>query len=644
MPRLSYKCDWKKIKEKALSSHQKDYKIGSVMEAVKKAVSSGMMEDPYLKYESMKEDGITEVKLHASRGSALQADGGNVLEFDLAGSGFTHFRAVHEKISGEDEYVKNGVKVPFKDIRTKSKWKIHWWNRIKWPDFIKNLLGIHTVEDIITQHEVVEDFNKSSGKSAAKREVKSASTQNEAQNLRNQQMVNQQMMNPQVSNQQMMPSQGANQQMMPPQGANQQIMPSQGANPQMMSAQVTNQQMMPPQAGNLQNMNSQPETQKSADPNLDELLIKRYGVNPNVKGLEGKKHIYVKSSNIKGADGLPVNRTRYTIAGTQTSILGFYKGARNRGEYSIKNVSEYMLTAGIDYLQPFFDKWNREGIDPPKGNVKPVTVMIKGHSRGGVAAAHGAMRIKNWISENYPQYDDMVKFEITQLDPVAGLGSDHGVKSELNLVEESRESLKNELDERGMKTLGTNAETTLVYSLHTDHPIGFAPQIVDGAKRIILTATNHAVNLDTVDESQKQFGDKKSHREGYMDLSTGEMYRNSGLNELPEGIYIADENKRLIKIPNSEVGKAIIGEVLKNTTGQKSRHRRIENVMDNWFKAREIKKTAVKEKIAFSKESSLANDNKKQQMKLSKTRTVAPDEKKNQNIIKPEIKRSNSRR
>lgn len=590
MPRLSYKCDWKKIKEKALSSHQKDYNIGGVMEAVKKAVSSGMMDDPYSKYENMKKDGITEVKLHASRGSEIQADGGNVLEFDLAGSGFNHFRALHAKMSGEDEYFKDGVKVPFSDIKKNNKWKIHWYNRIKWPDFIRNLFGISTVQDIMTQHEVVDEFNKPSKKATAKQNVNSAPRQ---QKLKNSQF--QQAYNPQVGNPQMMPS----------------------------------------YAGN---------------PQLADLIKQRYGVNSDVKGLEEKKHIYVKSNNTKDERGFPVNRTRYTIAGTQTSILGFWKGARNRGEYSINNVSEYMLTAGIDYLQPFFDKWDREGIDAKKGNVKPVTVMIKGHSRGGVAAAHGAMKIKNWISKNYPQYDDMVKFEITQLDPVAGLGSDHGIKSEINLVEENRENLKNELEERGMKTLGESAETTLVYSLHTDHPIGFSPQIVDGAKRIILTAANHAVNLDSIDDSQKKFGDKKSHREGYMDLSTGEMYRNSGLNELPEGIYIADENKRLIKIPSLEAGKAIIGEVLKNTSGQRSRHSRIDTVMENWFNMREMKKTVVKEKIALSKDSSLNRDNKKQD-NLTRTRTmtetrtkIAKDEKKTVNSVKTEIRRNNSLR
>lgn len=115
---------------------------------------------------------------------------------------------------------------------------------------------------------------------------------------------------------------------------------------------------------------------------------------------------------------------------------------------------------------------------------------------------------------------------------------------------------------------------------------------MDGAKRIILTAANHGVNLGKVDESQKAYGDTKAHRKGYLDLSTGEMYRSSGLHELPEGIYIADENNRLIKVPNLEVGRSIIGEVLEHTSGQEKRHERIDEVMKNWFEAHAKEKTA----------------------------------------------------
>lgn len=54
MPKLTYKHDWKKIKERALSSHQKDYKIGSVKDAVMHAIAEEKMSNPYQLYEEMK--------------------------------------------------------------------------------------------------------------------------------------------------------------------------------------------------------------------------------------------------------------------------------------------------------------------------------------------------------------------------------------------------------------------------------------------------------------------------------------------------------------------------------------------------------------------------------------------------------------
>lgn len=627
MPRLTYKYDWKKIKEKALSSHQKSYRIGSVMDAVKKAVSSGLMEDPYTKYESMKSDEITEVKLHASRGTKLQADGGNVLEFDLSGSGFSHFRARHAEISGENEYYKDGVLVPFKDIRKHKKWTVHWYNKIKWPDFIKNLFDIPTEQEIMTQNEVIDQFSKPSEKTSVKGKKESGIAPQQKKNLPEE---SQRMQNPQMQN-----MQAGSQQVWNPQMQNMQTGSQPMQNPQMQNMQPANQQMLNQSPEGQSPVNSQmentlPSEQQTEINSIEQLLKHRYGDHPTIEGLEGKKHIYVKTNNIKKNDGTTVNRTRYTMPGPLTTILGFVKGTRNRGDYTINNVSEYMLTAAKDYLKPIFDKWDRDGIDRQKDS--PVTIMAKGHSRGGVAASHGTMKIKNWISENYPQYEDMVKFELTQLDPVAGLGSDHGVKRAINLVEEDREDLKKEMEERGMKTLGKSAETTLVYSLHTDHALGFSPQIVDGAKRIILTATKHSVNLDNIDESQKEFGDMKSHRGGYMDLSTGEMYRNSGLTELPEGIYIADENNRLIKIPSLEAGRNILGEVLKNTSLQKGRHRRIDEVMEKWFTSHSLEKTACKEKITLTKDTSLKSDNKIQRERTKKTSTLHEERKSSQKI------------
>ncbi len=509
MPKLTYKHDWKKIKERALSSHQKDYKIGSVREAVQHAIAEGTMSDPYQTYEKMKEQGVTETKLHASLGSDLQSRGGHVLEFDLAGSGFKQFRARQAGLDGKDHYCKDNVKMPFEEIDRKEKWSVNWWNKL--PSFLRDFFGLASVEDIQIQNEEIDRLYQPKQKSdAEKDEVR----------------------------------------------------------------------------------------QSKAKTKSEELIENRYGIHSKLDGLKDKKYIYVKDQQTDRGDGTHVYRTRYSMPGSQVSILGIPKwvGARNRGEYSIQKVSEYMQTAAQAYLTKIFEEWDQNQNQVKRdADVAPITISIKGHSRGGVSAAHGAMMIQDWIKKNYPRYEDQVKFNLIQLDPVAGFGSDHGVKSKINLVDEQRQDIRDELRDRNMSLLGKAAETTVVYSLHTDHRYFFSPQSVDGAKRIILTTTNHGVNLDSVDASQKAYGDAKAHREGYMDLSTGEMYRGSGLNELPEGIYIADENNCLVKVPSLEAGRNIISEVLKDTSGQKERHNRIDAVMENWFKAREKEKDKNRE-------------------------------------------------
>lgn len=335
------------------------------------------------------------------------------------------------------------------------------------------------------------------------------------------------------------------------------------------------------------------------------LIRQKFGDRSKLKGLSDKKYIYVKDRTVENPDHTKTYRLRYSMPGSQSTILGYWNGARNKGEYSIQNVSEYMLTAGKQYLETIFKEWDK-GKNPVK-TADPsdaVTIMVKGHSRGGVSAVQGAMMLKYWLKTNYPRYENRVKFKLLQMDPVAGFGSDHGIKRKINLMEEERPELRQEMAERRMAPLGNAGDATVVYSLHTDHPYFFAPQSVDGAKRIILTAANHGVNLGKVDESQKAYGDTKAHRKGYLDLSTGEMYRSSGLHELPEGIYIADENNRLIKVPNLEVGRSIIGEVLEHTSGQEKRHERIDEVMKNWFEAHAKEKTTgsvkkEKEKIVL---------------------------------------------
>ncbi len=571
MPKLTYKHDWKKIKERVLSSHQKEYKIGSVKDAVMHAIAERKMSNPYQLYEEMKEKGVTETRLHASVGSDLQSRGGHVLEFDLAGSGFKHFRARQAGIGGKNNYFKGSVEIPFEDIDRKKKWSVHWWNHL--PSSIRNFLGLASIEDIRIQNEEIDRLYESDSKKNDAKQVseKPVSDKSEVGKSDAEKTVSQKTV----------------------------VIPEKTEKTAKENKDAVSAHSEKLDAAKANDRNVQNAEISEAKTKSEELIENRYGRHSELEGLKDKKYIYVKDRTVHRDDGTKVYRKRYSMPGSQATILGVdrWNGARNRGEYSIQKVSEYMLTAAQKYLVQIFDEWDKNQNRVKKEeDVAPITISIKGHSRGGVSAAHGAMMIQDWINKNYRRYQGQVKFNLVQLDPVAGFGSDHGAKSKINLVDEQRQDIRDELRDRDMSLLGKSAETTVVYSLHTDHRIFFSPQSVDGAKRIILTTAHHGVNLDAVDESQKAYGDKKAHREGYLDLASGEMYRGSGLNELPEGIYIADENNCLVKLPSLEAGRSIISEVLKNTSGQKERHNRIDAVMENWFKAREKEKEQDKEK------------------------------------------------
>lgn len=370
------------------------------------------------------------------------------------------------------------------------------------------------------------------------------------------------------------------------------------------------------------------ERKKGQKSKADYLVEQKYGKNSTLDSLKDKKEIRVKEGDpVSVGDGY-VRRVRYSMPGPQGTFLGMGAGISNSGTYSIQNLSQYMLDAGKDYLTPIFEDWKKKGSGEKQAAAKPedihpVSILLRGHSRGGVAISHGAMRIKDWIHKEYPQFEKYVNFEMMQMDPVAGYGSDHGVKRNINLNDEKRPELLQEMKERGMRTLGKNAETTVVYSIHTNHDHFFSPQAVDGAKRIILTAAKHSVNLGSVDRTQEKMPGGKAHREGYMDAATGEMYRNSGLNELPAGVYIADEKNRLIRIPNAEVGRKLLKDVLKDVSGQEGRHKRIDEVMDNWFKAND--KSMDKDQPSFERVNvkNLQNEYDKKRQKQIPSRTPA---------------------
>ena len=120
-------------------------------------------------------------------------------------------------------------------------------------------------------------------------------------------------------------------------------------------------------------------------------------------------------------------------------------------------------------------------------------ILIKGHSRGAVAAS----RVAKKLSETY-KGTETVKIEVVLFDPVPGPGH-KGEDLEIDLSELS--------------------EFTLVYSVATGWGI-FSPQTVFGAKRIIISRQGHLAGI----------------KAGFEYL--GQIYKGSRLSSLPSGVYV----------------------------------------------------------------------------------------------------------
>ncbi|MEG1541662.1 MAG: hypothetical protein RR372_06920, partial [Oscillospiraceae bacterium] len=263
-------------------------------------------------------------------------------------------------------------------------------------------------------------------------------------------------------------------------------------------------------------------------------------------------------------------KKRITMAGPLR-----FGGNSNSGEYSIENLRGYMQKAAEEYLTNTFLTWQ-------DGQPHEVSLVIKGHSRGGVACVEGAMMIKQWIYENYPEYEKFVKFEVTQYDPVPGTGSRSKVNEKFNHLSDETYTVGKDK----MRPLGDSAETTVVYSMHSNHNLFFDPQEVLGAKRIILTPFRHDVGLDTNETAKTNIGGERQEelsRPAYTEAETGEVYRSSGLTELQKGVYVVDERNTLVKLNSYEQVESIMASVLQNNTKQATRHQIMLRVARAWF-------------------------------------------------------------
>ncbi|MCR5487787.1 MAG: hypothetical protein K6F35_09715 [Lachnospiraceae bacterium] len=281
-----------------------------------------------------------------------------------------------------------------------------------------------------------------------------------------------------------------------------------------------------------------------------------------------------------------------------TKTRFYLKGpnAINVGKYSEDNLEEYIFELGKSSLETKLNDWDWLD-DEQLAQVKPVNIMVYGHSRGGVACVLGAMRLKRWIADKHPALLHKIHFEVIQYDPVAGGPENFGNNAKIDHIPEDAKQAK-----KGSKymSLGEEANTTVVYSLHTDHDNLFTPQRVDHPKRIILSMSDHAVNLNQVDKSQ----DGDATRITYLAEKNGkvEAFRSSGLGDLDEGVFIIDDQNNLIKLRSLEEYDALAKSLLKGAQGQDDRHNVIRASVQSWFKKNGEARTEAEIEVAKKKD------------------------------------------
>ena len=146
---------------------------------------------------------------------------------------------------------------------------------------------------------------------------------------------------------------------------------------------------------------------------------------------------------------------------------------------------------------------------------KPILILIKAHSRNAVASTQIAQILKQEIP--------VARIELVAFDPVPGPGH---------------------FGDDIVTSIARIPTSTLIYSVATQHAVGFTPQKVFGAKRIIISRQHHGGGLE----------------HGY--IYNGKAYHGSMLNSLPEGVYIDSNATGSTEIPMMKVDS--IGDALHN--------------------------------------------------------------------------------
>ncbi|MCR5748362.1 MAG: hypothetical protein K6G03_11700 [Lachnospiraceae bacterium] len=275
-------------------------------------------------------------------------------------------------------------------------------------------------------------------------------------------------------------------------------------------------------------------------------------------------------------------KTRYNFAGP-TSLP-------NIGTYSMENVEEYALSLGSEWLSGKLDRLAREiGEGPVPEGTKKIRVMIQGHSRGGVAASKAAMRLNKWIHDHYEEkIANLVQFDITLYDPVPGKASRTGIreKADFNTTQyyDKNGNPTTDMNLAKYRSLGGQQNSTVIYCLKTGNNHFFTPQQIKGAKRLIFTVRDHnsITSHDTIIPGN---GRVSRHRSPYIDLEKNTAYRGSGVSEMDEGLFIADNRNVLHRVRSLEEFRNMVAGITEGEASHRNYKRKLvlDQVAVTWF-------------------------------------------------------------
>ena len=309
--------------------------------------------------------------------------------------------------------------------------------------------------------------------------------------------------------------------------------------------------------------------------------LERYGTRAlKPDGRSEFEFIHYKDRDLTLPGGQVAKRKRYAIAGP-TPDWWIISGLPNLGEYSIENSREYAKNFGAQFLEPIFDAWRAN----PDQEAPCIDIDLVGLSRGAVTAGQAAKLINKWIEEyadrhheDRDKYKNQVFYNLGLQEPVPG------AVTNLHLGSCNLRDIP-------------NMNATVFCSLGiAEYDILFPLQQVKGAKKLILTMTAHSSDAGQ-DLSQAQtLRDNNKHMGAYYDAETGEMHRGSGINELPDGVYVADEKLNLIRLTSYSQVTELFGKAYTKTSPQRIRARNIHRMARDWFCENHLKMSFPDEK------------------------------------------------